>query len=32
MNTESAKVIAEERHHFVETFIDQFMKEWNCIE
>ena len=32
MNTETAKVIAEERHHFVGTFIDQFMKEWNSIE
>lgn len=29
MNTNSALELAEERHLFVEKFIDEFMKEWN---
>ncbi|WP_088071983.1 HD domain-containing protein [Gottfriedia luciferensis] len=29
MNTKVAYEIANERHQFVENFIDQFMKEWN---
>lgn len=29
MNTKSAYEIAEERHNYVEHFIEQFMKEWN---
>ncbi|PEJ48516.1 phosphohydrolase [Bacillus sp. AFS002410] len=29
MNTEAALELAEERHQFVEKFIDEFMKEWN---
>ena len=30
MNTETAKDIATERVHFVELFIDEFIKEWNA--
>lgn len=29
MNTSSAYAMAEERHTYVENFIEQFMKEWN---
>jgi len=29
MNTEEGKKIAEERHQFMLTFLDQFLKEWN---
>ena len=29
MNTEEGKKIAEERHQFMLTFLDQFYKEWN---
>lgn len=29
LNTNSAKVIAEERHQFMLSFLDQFYKEWN---
>ena len=29
MNTECAKRLAEERHLYMEQFIEQFMKEWN---
>ena len=29
MNTVAAKKEAEERHRYMEQFIDQFMKEWN---
>lgn len=28
MNTETAKKIAEERHHYMETFLEQFFQEW----
>ena len=28
MNTETAKVIAEKRHRFLEEFLDQFYEEW----
>lgn len=28
MNTETAKKIAEERHNFMEQFLDKFFKEW----
>ncbi len=28
MNTETAKEIAEDRHKFMEQFLDQFFKEW----
>lgn len=28
MNTRGARQIAEERHHFMERYIEQFMKEW----
>ena len=29
MNTSTAKKIAEERHLFMETFLQQFYAEWN---
>lgn len=29
MNTESGKKIAQQRHDFMETFLEQFYKEWN---
>lgn len=29
MNTEAAKKIAEERHQFMKTYLNQFYKEWN---
>ncbi|ALJ05495.1 phosphohydrolase [Pseudalgibacter alginicilyticus] len=29
MNTKTGKDIAEERHTFMETFLNQFYKEWN---
>lgn len=29
MNTDTGKAIAEERHRFMEEFLDRFYKEWN---
>ncbi len=29
MNTETGKKIAQQRHDFMETFLEQFYKEWN---
>jgi uncharacterized protein len=29
MNTDSAKRMAETRHHSTEDYLDQFFKEWN---
>ena len=31
MNTESGKKIAQQRHDFMETFLEQFYNEWNGI-
>jgi len=28
MNTATGKAMADERHQFMETFLDQFFKEW----
>ncbi len=32
MNTETARKIAEERHLFMETFLQQFYAEWNGVK
>ena len=32
MNTKSGKTMAEERHEFMMTYLDQFFGEWDCIE
>ncbi|MGK0469352.1 HD domain-containing protein [Clostridium sp.] len=32
MNTDSGKVIAKERHEFMEEYLNQFYKEWDCNE
>ncbi len=29
MNTETAKEIAEHRHHYIEMFLEEFFEEWN---
>ena len=29
MNTQTGKKIAQERHHYMETFLEQFYMEWN---
>ena len=29
INTESGKIIAEQRHHYMEGFLNQFYSEWN---
>jgi len=29
MNTNSAKAIAEKRHNYMVSYLDQFYKEWN---
>jgi uncharacterized protein len=30
MNTKTGKQMAEQRHQFMEVFLDQFFAEWNC--
>lgn len=30
MNTETGKAIAEERHAFMEMYLNQFFREWDC--
>ncbi|MCJ7691645.1 MAG: HD domain-containing protein [Clostridiaceae bacterium] len=32
MNTESGKFLAKERHEFMENYLEQFFKEWDCNE
>jgi len=32
MNTESGKYLAEKRHEFMEIYLEQFFREWNCSE
>ena len=32
MNTDSGKAMAKERHDFMEEYLNQFYKEWNCNE
>jgi len=32
MNTESGKSMAIQRHEFMEKYLDQFFKEWDCRE
>jgi uncharacterized protein len=32
MNTETGKSMAKERHKFMEDYLDQFFREWDCIE
>ena len=29
MNTKTGRILAEERHNFLEQFVNQFLKEWN---
>ena len=29
MNTDTAKIIAQERHQYLENFLQEFFKEWN---
>ena len=31
MNTRSGRILAEERHEFMEKFVEQFLKEWNGV-
>ena len=32
MNTKTGKSMAEERHKFMEDYLDQFFREWDCIK
>lgn len=32
MNTETGKAMAKEKHKFMENYLDQFFREWDCIE
>lgn len=31
MNTKTGKILADDRHRFMEGFLDQFYKEWNVL-
>ena len=31
MNTRTGRILAEERHEFMEKFVEQFLKEWNGV-
>ena len=32
MNTETGKRMAEQRHRFMETYLDRFFEEWECAD
>lgn len=32
LNTDSAKKIAKNRHHFMENFLNQFYREWELMD
>lgn len=32
MNTDTGKSMAKERHQFMEYYLEQFFREWDCIE
>lgn len=30
MNTETGRILAKRKHHFLKEFLSEFHKEWNC--